>query len=507
VSLTVESLVSDPLVRTRLVAGGAGLYREIAWAHTCEVADPWNWLGSGDLLMTDGYSFPPEPDAQARFIQELSAANIAGLALGEGFVAPPLTPKAIEVADELGFPILQTARSVPFVTIARIVAEAASTGQANSRAARVLRLYDILRRNQRPRPGDELLDLLGAELRADLHVFDLAQGRELLPSHSQLPASLRRRALERASEQGGQLSAFNRLTDDGSSALLVPVGTRNAAALIVRARAPHDAPDLVLAQHAAMIAELEVERRAARAARTRARGADLARRMLEGSVEPDSARHQLRSHGLGDGPWTVTAWAEGAPQGSASGGSSSKLDDALAFVSWPHLHTFIEDTHLILVEHDRLESGLGLDDVDVDVTMGASQPFSTMARFADAFREARWALESARQAGIPAAVYGAHGSYFMPNTVAEGELAVRRLLGPVLDYDIANDAQLMRSLQVYFEVNRSWQAGARRLGIHKQTLVYRLKKIEELTGADLRDFGVQAELFLALRTWQLLNPE
>ncbi|MDP3949837.1 CdaR family transcriptional regulator, partial [Microbacterium sp.] len=86
------------------------------------------------------------------------------------------------------------------------------------------------------------------------------------------------------------------------------------------------------------------------------------------------------------------------------------------------------------------------------------------------------------------------------------ELAVRRLLGPVVDYDQANDAHLMESLQVYFEVNRSWQAGARRLGIHKQTLVYRLKKIEELTGADLRDFGVQAELYLALRTWRLLNP-
>ncbi|WP_395656533.1 PucR family transcriptional regulator [Nocardioides sp.] len=503
-SFTVGSLVADPLVRTRLVAGDSGLSREIAWAHTCEVEDPWNWLGSGDLLMTDGYSFPPEPAAQVEFIRELSSANIAGLALGEGFVAPPLTAEAKAAADELGFPILQTARSVPFVTISRVVAEASSSGQGNSRAARVLRLYDILRRNQRPGPDDQLLDLLGAELRLDLHVFDLTHGRDLLPGHGELPASLRRRALERAAEQGGQLSAFNRLADGDFSALLVPVGTRDSAALILRARTPDDAPDLVLAQHAAMIAELEVERRAARASRARTRGADLARRMLDGSIEPDAARTQLRLLGLGDGPWIVTAWAEVTPQGFAGSGASSKLVDALAFVPWPHLHTFVEDTHLIVLEHSRIDSGLDLD--DLGVTMGASQPFSAMARFADAFREARWALESARQAGLATAVYGAHGSYFMPNTVAEGELAVRRLLGPVLDYDRANNAHLMESLQVYFEVNRSWQAGARRLGIHKQTLVYRLKKVEELTGADLRDFGVQAELYLALRTWRLLNP-
>ena len=32
-----------------------------------------------------------------------------------------------------------------------------------------------------------------------------------------------------------------------------------------------------------------------------------------------------------------------------------------------------------------------------------------------------------------------------------------------------------------------------------------LRKFEELSGADLRDFGTQAELYLALRTWRLLN--
>jgi purine catabolism regulator len=252
-----------------------------------------------------------------------------------------------------------------------------------------------------------------------------------------------------------------------------------------------------------MIVELEVERREVLATRARDHGTVIVRRMLEGSIAPDLAVEQLQAHDLGTGPWRVTAWQELRGDTAAGDVSLSPLEDALAFVSWPHLHAYIDDTHLVVVEDARYESGLDLD--HIAATMGASRPLTSVVRFADSFREARWALESAQAAGARSAVYGSHGSYFMPNTIAEGEVAVRRLLGPILDYDEMHDAELMKSLQVYFEANRSWQAGSRKLNIHKQTLVYRIKKIEELTGADLRDFGVQAELYLALRTWRLLG--
>ncbi|WP_165357052.1 MULTISPECIES: PucR family transcriptional regulator [Nocardioides] len=500
---TVDSLIEDPLVRTRLVAGGSGRNRQVTWAHTCEVEDPWNWLGSGDLLMTDGYSFPSDPDGQTDFVRELAQANIAGLALGEGFVAPPLTSEALRTADDLGFPILLTARSVPFVTIARLVAEA-NGGQGSSRASRVLRLYNILRRTQMAGAGDDLLDLCAAELRADLNVLDLKRGRQLLPSRSDIPETLRMEVLDRVARQDGKLSAFNRIKDGQVSALLVPIGTNDAAALVLRTAETREAPDLVLAQHAATIAEFEVERRAARASRVRARAAGLARDMLNGTIAPEAAVSQMAALGLGAGPWRVTAWrARTASEGHDP--SSSPVVDALAFVSWPHLYAYVDDTHLVAVLHEQYEQGLDFE--NLGATQGVSQPFSAVSRFADAFREARWALESARQAGTDSAVYGSHGSYFMPNTVAEGELVVRRLLGTLIQYDDEHDAELVRSLQVYFEANRSWQEGAKRLDIHKQTLVYRIKKIEKLTGADLQDFGVQAELYLALRTLSLLRAE
>ncbi|ABL80163.1 purine catabolism PurC domain protein [Nocardioides sp. JS614] len=477
------------------------MQRTITWAHTCEVADPWNWLGNGDLLMTDGYSFPSDAAAQVNFIRQLADASIVGLALGEGFAAPPLTAEAIAAADSIDFPILMTARNVPFVTIARLVAEA-SSGRAHSRAAKVLRLYDVLRRTHQGAMVDDLLERLGGELHASLHVIELRTGSSLLPAPTGLPPEVREAALKRAQSEKGRLPAFNRLADDHVSALLVPVGTRGSAGLVVRAWPEGEVPDLLLTQHAAMIVELEVERRAAQASRIRARGADLTRRMLDGTITPEAAASQIRLHRLGDGPWRVTLWQEENDDHSTHPRAIG-LAEGLEYVQWPHLHLPVGELHLIVVDDDRFLAGLELD--FVDATVGASQPVASLTRLSDAFREAQWALESARAASVQSAIYGSHGSYFMPNTVAEGEAAVQRLLGPIIKYDEEHGANLLGSLQVYFEVNRSWQEGARRLGIHKQTLVYRLKKIEEMTGADLRDFGVQAELYLALRTRQLLS--
>ncbi|HUR03444.1 MAG TPA: helix-turn-helix domain-containing protein, partial [Nonomuraea sp.] len=41
-------------------------------------------------------------------------------------------------------------------------------------------------------------------------------------------------------------------------------------------------------------------------------------------------------------------------------------------------------------------------------------------------------------------------------------------------------------------------AAAQRLGIHRHTLRYRMKRVTELLGRDLDDPGVRAELWIAL---------
>ena len=60
-------------------------------------------------------------------------------------------------------------------------------------------------------------------------------------------------------------------------------------------------------------------------------------------------------------------------------------------------------------------------------------------------------------------------------------------------------------MRVWLELDRSWQRAAAVLAIHKQTLGYRLRRIEELTGRGLTSTEDLTAWWLGVRADQLLQ--
>jgi len=60
---------------------------------------------------------------------------------------------------------------------------------------------------------------------------------------------------------------------------------------------------------------------------------------------------------------------------------------------------------------------------------------------------------------------------------------------------------------VFLEHNRSWQRSAEILHVHKQTLVYRMRRVEELTGRSLREMSDVVQLWLGLRALDFARGE
>ncbi|MOA52327.1 carbohydrate diacid transcriptional activator CdaR [compost metagenome] len=58
-------------------------------------------------------------------------------------------------------------------------------------------------------------------------------------------------------------------------------------------------------------------------------------------------------------------------------------------------------------------------------------------------------------------------------------------------------------MRVFLEQNRSWQKAAQCLNVHKQTLVYRVRRIEEITGRSLDSTEDVAVLWIALRAGEI----
>ena len=65
---------------------------------------------------------------------------------------------------------------------------------------------------------------------------------------------------------------------------------------------------------------------------------------------------------------------------------------------------------------------------------------------------------------------------------------------------------LLATLDAFLAHQRSWQRTADALQVHRQTVLYRIRKFEEITGRTTSETGDIAELWLALRAQSLLTP-
>src|SRR4051812_35288680 len=123
-AITVADLLEMPHMRLRLHSGAGGLGRDVTWTHTSDLPAPWSWLTGGELLMTNGMSFPADGDEQGDLVERLVEAGASGLAIGEEMYCPPLTEEFAETSDRLEFPVLLVEYPMPFVAISRAVAAA-----------------------------------------------------------------------------------------------------------------------------------------------------------------------------------------------------------------------------------------------------------------------------------------------------------------------------------------------------------------------------------------------
>tara|TARA_R110002020_G_scaffold75315_12_gene191783 strand:- start:4501 stop:5988 length:1488 start_codon:yes stop_codon:yes gene_type:complete len=490
---TVAQIVDTAFLRTKFLAGLRGASRPVVWAHTCELPDPWNWLGEGELLLSDGYNFPADADKQVEFLERLAAAKLAGLALAAGMHAPPLMPKAVEAANSLPFPVLETEYDVPFVAVARAVAERNSRASVAS-LTKILSVYDRLHRTERVPVRRGLLEQLEMEAGADLHVIDAATGQALLESRTTLSESASLAVVDAIQQRQGPLPGFTRVTVGEERVLVIPL-SRSSAVLVAEPLTTSGSVDVPLLQHIATIAELEIARQVQDSEASRVASAQLFSRMLDGGLGNEGAEALLEIAGFRPGDRRLIA--------IRSTGRTPAIHKRLLHDGVTHLLLNRGGLDLILTDSPGAVLDRITDDKSAEYA-GISLQISSTDRLPDAVRESKWALEAAISSKSAVVTYGDYSAPFLPRTPEEARLVVDRILGPIITYDQSENAGLLQTLEAFFDADRSWQIAAQQLRVHKQTVVYRIRRIESLTGRTLRDVSDQTDLFLALRVRKLL---
>jgi DNA-binding PucR family transcriptional regulator len=182
---------------------------------------------------------------------------------------------------------------------------------------------------------------------------------------------------------------------------------------------------------------------------------------------------------------------DAVPDGNASADSASEEAASAA-------HAFADRIRSVdpLVAADRSR---------IRVTAGVSAPARGVTALAGALHEAGSARRLAAIRGDAAV------SVLTSDEVASHELLLAtvppsvlrsfraRLLGPLLAYDDRHRAELLPTLREFLACSGSWNACAGKMYVHVNTVRYRIRRIEELTGRDLSCLNDQVDFYLALQ--------
>ncbi|MCT1552132.1 PucR family transcriptional regulator [Brevibacterium casei] len=458
--LTVDDLVSVSSFGLSPLAGGDGLTREVLWAHSCELRSPEQWLGPHELLMTVGHCVPHDDEGQKDLIAHLDRAGLAGIVIGDHETAPEVSDAMKTEADTRGFPLLLAASRIPFAVIARHVAAASSS----DRVQQVLTLSKVYQIATSAADGATLVEELATLLNVGLSVVDCLTGLDVLTSGGAADSTVSRR------ERRFPLSGDHR------------------AELLVREH-PNEPIDGFLLIHLRKVLETAADRVTVTADH-RTELSERAYRDLRSVTDPSEVTPLLQGH-TPDRGYRILAFPETERR---------KIGRAAAVLDLPVLlgsEELVAFMYVPVGEIDRVRSMAE----DFGLPMGASSTFEDVRDLRPAAHEAQRALETLRFSGQLWAEFDSRPVSVLARSEREMAAIVDSVLGELADPS-PSSTKLRTTLFAYLRNDRKWQETAFELGIHRQSLSYRLQRIQAVLGLSLSSSADIASLWIAYQAWE-----
>ncbi|CAL9536403.1 hypothetical protein SUDANB106_04162 [Streptomyces sp. enrichment culture] len=555
--ITLASLVQHSSLKLAVLAGEGRLDTPVRWAHVSELADPVPYLEGGELLLVTAMKLDVgDAEAMRRYVARLDAAGVVGLGFAAGVAYDTVPPALLDAAREAGFPLLEVPRRTPFLAIGKAVSAANAAEQYRAVKAGFEAQREMTRAVLSARGASGLLAKLAAHVDGWAALYDVSGA---------LVAAAPSWASRRAAELTGEV---RRLRDRSATASAVVSGTggragdrvelqsigsgrRVRAVLAVGTGVPPGTAERYAVNSAVALLTLTTERSRALLEAEQRLGAAVLRMLLAG--EADHARAVAGSlYGtLLDEPLRVVV-AEGAAGRRRAADSRESGEDgsggAAGEAGEPEgalpagVEALAEKTEsaaaragesVLLVRHDRRLVGLVADGgaaaaacadfasraeaaggggpagagAEHTVVVGVSAP-AGLASVAVAFKQAEQALSVARRRGRALVEHEdvASGSV-LPLLADEAVRAFADgMLRALYEHDAHGRGDLVASLHAWLSRHGQWDAAAADLGVHRHTLRYRMRRVEEILGRSLDDPDVRMELWLALKATATVPP-
>lgn len=475
--MRVADLVADPALNIRLaVPGSAGrLARPIAWCAPSEHMDPTPFLSVNALLLTNGMGLNVKDyriwDA---YVERLMSVPVSGLVFGLGAAHRELPAGLVRACEAYGLPLLELPPEVPFVLVMRHADQLI----AAERYAELRAGWELADECTRLAAGGhslaQVLERVATAVRARVAVLD-HNGFELI-SAGTAGGGTARTTLSLPS--GGILRFKLAIEGIKSSVVLQPLLGPVAAVIAMQLSYTLGSRSPLHSREAARFMEALYE--------------------VRGTPTPALERYATEAGFEPEGEW-----------GSVLiGGAGDVAPIKLRTIAWRvrvglqgefRTVRFMEEAGLTTLLVQRGEAGMELVEA-VRKSFRDAPELSAVVSECGSLGELPLVLQLARRrvgepglhqapvADLAGVVEGLPG----PGLVAMS----RRLLAPLMS---DGGTALRATLDVYLRHSGNTAETCKELFIHRNTLAYRLRKIEELLRLDLSDGEVRATCLLALK--------
>ena len=537
--ITVQDILEIPELDLRLLAGKASVSNPVRWVHISEVPDPTKWLKGGELLLTTGYSFAGDEADQVEQIKRLIDHNISGLGFGTGFSFDKVPAALVRVAEEYGFPLFEVPYHVPFLAISEAVASKIVNEQY-SLLQRSLAVHEKLTKIVLEEKGLEaILSTLAALVGCSAVLFDfhgvvLCEAAYRRRLGADTVADLWRMIGDRrADRQNFALS----MDGAGSSVQVYPVVASHrigAFLAVVKDSGDFSEYDRIILHNVVTVTALELVKKKAVAETEKRLAGDFFDELIASDLYEEEIARRLAFFGL-DAQLAHLIVLVDIDEGEGDVGERGEsaaldvkerlhwtVDEFMARRDVLSISASRSDSVVVLVQPGEADAaevirlagelqGVVAEMLpEISVSIGIGRPHRQLTDLRQSYYEASYAIRIRRLKDERAVIasfddLGSYGLLLGLQDTLSLEVFYDSVLGRLRDYDAQNSSDLVKSLASFLEANGHWGDAAEKLFVHRHTLRYRMKRVEEITGRDLGSSQDRMEFWLALKARELID--
>ena len=539
-----EAMSIGGLAKCKIVAGEKGVDRTIKYVTVMEVPDTIQWLKGQDLLLTSLYPIKDDPEAMQTLVTQLHEKGSSALAIKTHRFVEQIPESIIQEANRLDLPIIEIEREISYLDIMtplmNVILESTAPKQDD---------YDELFQwiTELALGGKGLQAIVQAlsKMMQNLVTLESAVPFVEAPPLSHRIAPLTIRQINELRKSKRPLRMVRKLNDQNTACIVCPLILNEEVNGYItcwettRSFRKHDfnvlqrSIPLFALEFLKVKTKIDVEQKYKN---------DFMSEVLAGNIKrEEEVIDKAKVYG-----WDLSKdyqvmvldvdqffsivenynYNEVMIQ-EFKRNIVGKIEHAVKKLEQSSIVVFWSDKFIVLYPIDRSKGEAGLKEYflsaakqlqtnlkkeisEVTFTIGIGRFYKGLKGIHQGYKEALQSIQVGRKTwGRDSIIHfdflGIYRILGQFENFSELESLYRETIGKLEEYDHNTNSNLTETLQQFFECNCGLTETADKMFIHVNTLKYRLRKIEQVTGYQINDWEGRFNLYLGFKIKEIVN--